>query len=361
VPVFKNRVAFKLARGLAAFFFLDAGLIRGEAPETPEALERRLDLAHARIERQEQALEQARERAVRMERELNPSGMDPAKLVWVFGTVRTGSTWLARMLADLKKEHALWNEPRVGELFGTFFYERAAHRRENENFIMSLRLKPAWMRSMRMMVLGAVGERHPGFSKESFLIVKEPSGSIGAPLLMDAFPESRMVLLVRDPRDVVASALDAAREGSWAYELRGNRKLTESGGGGRLPDAFVGKSPEEIVEDQSRMYLEYVGNSRRAYESHDGPKALVRYEELLSDAAGTMRRLCSALEIPVEEEEVRRVVEEHSWENIPEGEKGSGKFARRGESGSWREDLTPEQARKVEEITGPLLREFYPD
>ena len=27
--------------------------------------------------------------------------------------------------------------------------------------------------------------------------------------------------------------------------------------------------------------------------------------------------------------------------------------------GGWREDLTPEQARVVEKVTGPLLREFY--
>jgi len=53
-------------------------------------------------------------------------------------------------------------------------------------------------------------------------------------------------------------------------------------------------------------------------------------------------------------------VEKHSWENIPEVEKGPGKFARKATPGGWREDLTAKQVRIVEEITGPLLRELYP-
>jgi Sulfotransferase domain len=52
-------------------------------------------------------------------------------------------------------------------------------------------------------------------------------------------------------------------------------------------------------------------------------------------------------------------VEKHSWEAIPETEKGEGKFYRKGTPGSWRDDLTPEQAQIVEDITAPLLKEFY--
>jgi hypothetical protein len=107
------------------------------------------------------------------------------------------------------------------------------------------------------------------------------------------------------------------------------------------------------------MYLQYVGNSKRAYDAHEGPKALVRYEELRADTLATMRRIYSELEIPLDEEELAQAVEKHSWENIPEEEKGEGKFHRKAKPGGWREDLTPEQARMVEEITAPLLKEFY--
>ena len=86
---------------------------------------------------------------------------------------------------------------------------------------------------------------------------------------------------------------------------------------------------------------------------------LVRYEELRADTLGTMKRMYSKLDVPVDEAELERAVEKHSWENIPEEEKGEGKFYRKATPGGWREDLTEEQARAVEEITAPLLEEYY--
>ena len=47
------------------------------------------------------------------------------------------------------------------------------------------------------------------------------------------------------------------------------------------------------------------------------------------------------------------MVEKHSWENIPEEEKGEGKFYRKATPGGWREDLTPGQVEMVEEHHRP--------
>ena len=74
-----------------------------------------------------------------------------------------------------------------------------------------------------------------------------------------------------------------------------------------------------------------------------------------------MRRVYSELGHPRRRSgELARVVEKHSWENIPEEEKGEGKFYRKATPGGWREDLTPGQVGIVEEITAPLLKELYP-
>ena len=72
----------------------------------------------------------------------------------------------------------------------------------------------------------------------------------------------------------------------------------------------------------------------------------------------TVRDLCSALELPVTEQRLAQVVDKHSFENIPQRERGEGKFYRKATSGGWKDDLTPEQAKIVEDITAPLINEL---
>jgi hypothetical protein len=115
------------------------------------------------------------------------------------------------------------------------------------------------------------------------------------------------------------------------------------------------------VERRAHKYLWYVGNSKRAYDDHRGPKVMVRYEDMRADTLGTMRRIYSSLGIEVDEAELFGAVEKHSWENVPEEDKGEGKFYRKATPGGWRDDLTTEQVEIVERITAPLLKEFsYP-
>jgi len=235
----------------------------------------------------------------------------------------------------------------VGLLFGYLYYLWAdAKRYETKHFIFG-RYRESWLRSIRNFVLDEIRTRFPDLEEDDYLFVKEPNGSIGAPLLMEALPESRMILLVRDPRDVVASSMDAHREGSWHFERR------------NLHETLADDRPDAFVERRAHKYLWYVGNSKLAYDAHNGPKVLIRYEDLRSDTFGTMRRAYSSLGILVDEKRLFEAVQKHSWENVPEEEKGEGKFYRKAAPGSWTEDLTPGQVEMVERIAAPLLKVFY--
>ena len=279
------------------------------------------------------------------------NGVNPENVVWIFCTARSGSTWLRSMMEELVA-CKVWEEPKVGQLFGEFYDSNRAARRGSTNFVMSNPTRKAWIRALRNFVLHTAWAAHPTITPQHYLIVKEPNGAIGAPLLMEALPESRMVLLIRDPRDVAASTLDATRRGSWMYEWQ-NRDAMKR----RVP---AEEKPNAFVKNLADKYLHHIGNAKRAYDAHKGRKALIRYEDLRANTLGTVRRLCSALESPATEKQLARVVEKYAWENVPEEEKGEGKFYRKAIPGGWREDLTPGQARIVEEITAPLLKEFYP-
>ena len=279
-------------------------------------------------------------------------GVNPANMVWIFGSGRSGSTWLRGMMAEMDGAR-VWEEPMVGRLFGEFHARSPRQNKRSADFIMGEPIRRGWIRSIRNFVLDGASYSNPRLRADEYLIVKEPNGSVGASLIMEALPEGRMILLVRDPRDVVASVLDAAGEGGWLHEIREGAASGGRARAARRPNAFVGM--------RARAYRRGVENARRAYDNHRGLKVLLLYEDLVADTVGSLRRIYSELQMPFDEAELARTAERHSWKNVPADEKGRGKFFRKGTPGGWREDLTPRQAEVVERINASLLARFYPE
>ena len=48
------------------------------------------------------------------------NGFKAENIIWIFGTGRSGSTWLCSMMAEPDGYRA-WREPLVGQLFGEFY------------------------------------------------------------------------------------------------------------------------------------------------------------------------------------------------------------------------------------------------
>jgi len=316
VPVIRYPTVSGVARKVRAFLGLEAGVARGALPEPTSAD------GHS------------------------AGGVAPENMIWIFGTGRTGSTWLAAMMEE-PEGHDVWFEPRVGTIFDPQRFQRHG----GKHFILASQYKDVWLRSIRNFILDGANARFPELAG-GYLAVKEPGGSVGAGLIMEALPESGMVLLIRDPRDVVASWLDATRKGGWQTRRRGE--------GGRRAESLAETKPNAFVRRHADAYLQHVGSARRAYEAHEGRKVVVRYEDLRADTLGTMKRMYGELDVSVEEVRLAKAVEKHSWENIPEEEKGQGKFYRKATPQAWREDLTRRQVKTVERITAPLLEEYYP-
>jgi hypothetical protein len=278
-----------------------------------------------------------------------PSFKKPVRaeqLIWMFGHSRTGSTWLSWMMAELENQER-WHEPYVGMLFGNFVYEKLRGNEkllENPTFILGEPYREVWLRSIRNFVLEGAAVRYPELRKDQYLVVKEPNGSMGAPLLLEATPESRLIFLIRDSRDVIASRLDAFRAGGWT---------------GRNRDYRAAEELNAATRKMAELYLNMVSKVQEAYEVHPGKKAFVRYEDLRYDTFRTLEAMYDALEVEADEAQLEAAVVKHGWARVPESEKGKDKFFRRAQPGSWRGDLSPEQIRIIEDITGPILSRYY--
>jgi Sulfotransferase domain len=356
MPVFNSRTVIELARGMRAFLNLEAGFTHGAIPARAPGVEEQQASHAGELARARMRLEEKDREIAGLKRRLTapaPSagGVNPENVVWIFCSNRSGSTWLSSMMGEVEG-HEVWNEPLVGKLFGDLYYVGAAGHQKVKHYILGDYHKGSWLDSIQSFVLSEATARFPEVAEDGYLIIKEPNGSIGAPLLSEAMPASRVVFLVRDPRDVAASGLDAARKGSWQYENAADR--------GWKREALADNQPDVWVRRRAQNYVRHAGKARDAYQAHKGPKVLIRYEELRDDTLGTMERLYSTLRIEVGEEDLARAVDKHAWENIPENEKGQGKFYRKAKPGGWREDLTPAQVEIVEQVSAPLLKEFYP-
>jgi len=272
--------------------------------------------------------------------------LEAEQLIWIFGSPRTGSTWLSEMMVE-QQNQVWWDEPYVGLLFGSFLYERIDSNPkllEVRKFILGEPYRKVWTRSIRNFVLDGARARYRKLDRNQHVVVKEPNGSIGAPLIMGALPDSRMIFLLRDSRDVISSQLDASRKGSWSQQGR---------------DLETKEKLEEFTRHLADVYLKVVSLVKEAYDKHPGPKVLIKYEDLRYNTLETMKDMYEALDVPVDQDQLRASVFEHGWEQLPDSAKGRGKFFRKAQPGSWTEELSSEQIKIIEDITGPMLSEFY--
>jgi hypothetical protein len=283
------------------------------------------------------------------------------RLVWIFGSSRSGSTWLLRMLSGLDGAVPI-DDPHLGHHLGVWRPISLAWatadsdpeltilneiKREKPSYFFSDRYRAAWEPALRDLIVArfdaqAHAEGDPN-GPEPLVVVKEPGSHI-ADVLLSLFPSSRMIFLLRDGRDVVDSWLDAHRAGAWALDE------------GAFSVASHGR--EALIRWQSSVWSYRTGVVMDAYRRHDpSRRVLVRYEDLLRDPDRELARICGSFEIEVDRHRLREIAREHDYARVPSTEKGASKAIRSAQPGSWQRHMTAAEQSAMYEAMGERLVE----
>lgn len=281
------------------------------------------------------------------------------RLAWIFGSSRSGSTWLLRMLADCEGVVPV-DDPHLGHHLGVWrpiplawaaSEEEAPElstllelKRDEPGYFFSHRHRDAWWEPLRSLIRArfeaqARDGAGTACAAAPTYVVKEP-GSHVAPLLAELFPRSKLIFLLRDGRDVVDSWLAAYRDGSWAID------------GGAFPVSSEGRLP--LIRWLASVWAYRTEAVLQAFETRDpGGRLLIRYEELRACPAEGLASACEMLGLdPGAAEEVSA---RHRFERLSSRERGPLREARSAAPGSWRENLSLRERAALHETLGATL------
>jgi Sulfotransferase family len=288
----------------------------------------------------------------------------PGRLAWIFGSSRSGSTWLLRMLSELDRVIPI-DDPHLGHHLGVWrpiplAWATAKHlpklgtladyKRKKRDYLFSDSYRDTWMPKLRELIAArfeaqaAEDLARSGPVEQPIVVVKEP-GSHAADTIMELFPRSALIFLLRDGRDVVDSWLDAYRDGSWATE-EGAYPLDDDG-------------RAALIRWQSSVWLHRTAVVQETYERTDPKRrVMIRYEEMRADPAAALHRICQALGIEAGGDELDRIAAANEFSRVPKSRKGAGREIRRAKPGGWAMHMSREEIIEMHEILAPKLDEL---
>lgn len=287
--------------------------------------------------------------------------MDPPptgkQLVLLVGAPRSGTTWLQTMLGA----HPSIATPQETDLFSRYLApleESWRHQvaggpedwaRRRFKGLPSVLTHEEFVRLGRGFVdtlVDAVLRNKPG---ASIVLEKSPSHSRSAEAVAEFAPDTRVIHLVRDGRDVASSLMAAA----------------DSWGSGWAPSS---------LKQAGRNWADAVRAARHFVELGI-PYLEVRYETLRSADAGLLRAVHSFCGVELSETESKMLMDEFSFERMAEGTDDTlliggefGPFAarraeppgffRKGTVGGWQTEWNKRDRMLFDAVAGDLLAEL---
>jgi len=269
-------------------------------------------------------------------------------IIWVFGSPRSGTTWLATELLSFQTKFI--NEPHLEDHLAARlpgvnneiikWYDR---RKSYPDYFFSDAHKPTWLFFLRKLILNRIYSQIQNLSMK--IIIKSP-GSFGASdIISECLPNSKVIILLRDGRDIIDSLLDARGEGGFM-----NLGI----------DPIISSDDRlSYMQFRAKMWINLIENLMKTSEIHSKNLLLVvKYEDLRNNALEELRKIYQFIEIDIERKKLEVIIEKFRFENIQMDLKGAGKFHRSASPGSWKKNFSEEEKIILEKLMGETLRKI---
>jgi hypothetical protein len=285
-----------------------------------------------------------------------------ASLVWIFGSPRTGSSWLMRMLQANSRLIALDETylpvhlVPVGAITRSGEYFHSNHRADAPSYFFAKRYLPELGPELRELVLRQLSRQvrevvTKRTAKARRVVIKEPNGTHAADTVFWLLPRGRMIFLLRDGRDVIDSMADALlNQSSWWTDRRKDMAAAHK---------LRAKNRLSFIMQQSTQWVYRIEAGQRAFDAlPDERRMLIRYEDLLADTPGQLRAIFDWLEVSLSESRLERIVANYAFTAIEPERRGPGTPYRAAQPGLWRENFSEQEQTVLEDIMGKKLREL---
>jgi len=215
---------------------------------------------------------------------------------------------------------------------------------QQHNYFFSDQTKNIWKYFLRKLIINRIYSQFPNFSDK--IIIKEPLEKGGSDIISECLPNSKIVLLIRDGRDVIDSKIDAIKEKeSWGTKELGINPLNPAH---RL----------DFIKRNSNMWVEFAEDLlRTSYIHSKNLQIWIKYEELRKKTVEELKKIYDFLQIDIKNNELENLVSKFSFENIPPEAKGEGKFTRYATPGKWKENFNEDEKILMNSIMGKTLKQ----
>jgi hypothetical protein len=296
--------------------------------------------------------------------------------IWIFSSPRSGSTWLAQDILGWLRRARPMDETFLGRILSPLemqperFYridDRAAPFESGWDF--ETQRKPRTRRGtppfqrhlsarterMEQLLSSENGRMFRKFVRALALehvlgvwgllgyqrvIFKNPTDAQGAELIMQALPNSHMIFLMRDGRDVLRST----------FSPFVSQELAET------TDAALRRYAVAFYAHHWNFQIDII---RSAYDAHAPDRRIfIRYEDLRHEPHRVIGPLLTHLGMEISGEELVQLVHDTTLENLPAETRGPDKPRQSGLVGGYQAAFSADEIQLMNSIMGDNLRRY---